>query len=485
MYLSIANLCQLISNARCVRYNREGVPFPEPPYRKEYSLLPIVTIGHEAQPGATLWLLSTGDDERDAAHVVEAFQRGARFFVLEEKHLSFLQQLSPSERVGLEAVIVPNVIEAFYSTATLWRTQAIMPVVAITGSVGKSTTKAMLETIFTNDGVHVFAAPGTQTTVREVALNIFNLSSKHMTAIFEVGVSKAGEMARCMQLLQPTMALITAVDAEHLHDLGSIDAVAEEKLQIFSQFSPSQIGIICGDYPQLSRRFFSHPVARYGIKGRKNVVVAKKIRTVVCNNHGLATRFLLKLYDREAEITLPGNHIGVVYAALAASTVSYFLHTPFEVLTSGLEKFRPVAGRFQVLELAAGRGILVNDSGNSSPASVRAAVTAFHGMHNHDRKIAVLGPMRELGERSVYWHRQIGRDLYNARSITHLVLIATESHEIARTAPATMKVSYVDNWQQAEQVLTSLMTDEPSLVLAKGSEHDGLGILVDRIMKHS
>ncbi|MGD1997541.1 MAG: Mur ligase family protein [Candidatus Dependentiae bacterium] len=487
MQLSIAHLCQLIPGSECLRYNREGVPFPEPPHRKQYSLLPIITNPERAEPGSTYWALpgKSEGNAHGAEHVVAAARRGARFFVLEKEHLPLLKELPPSERVGLEAIIAPNVEEAFYSVASLWRRQAMMPMVAITGSVGKSTTAAMLKTIFTNDGVSIFATDGAQTTVRDVARSILHISTDQVAGVFEVGVSRPGEMAKCMQLLQPSLGIVTAVDADHLHDIGSIEAVAEEKLQLFSQFTPSQIGMVCGDYPLLAKRCYAHPVVRYGLKGRKNVITAKEVRTVVCNDHSLATRCRLKVYDQEADITLPGNHIGVVYAALAASAVCYFMHTPFEVVVEGLQKFKPIAGRFQVLDLPKARGLLVNDSHNANPASVRAAVSAFHDMHQYDRKITVLGEMADLGDRGVYWHRQIGRDLFKARSITHLILVGEQAHEVARTAPVTMKVTCVQTPAEARAIVEPLIQEEAALVLVKGSEQMGLGSVVDELLSVS
>lgn len=484
MHLSIAHLCQFIANSECLRYNREGVPFPEPAHRKNYSLLPVVTNSERAVPGATFWALPPRheNDQHGATQVVAAFHRGARFFVLQQEHLSYLNELSPAQRVGLEVIVVPDTEEGFYSVASLWRRQAMMPMVAITGSVGKSTTTAMLKTIFSNDGVNIFTTDGAQTTVRDVARSLFHLTNDHVAGVFEMGVSRPGEMEKCMQMLQPSMGLITAVDADHLRGIGSIEAVAEEKIKLFSQFTPSQIGMVCGDYPLLAKRFYSHPIVRYGLKGRKNVITAKDVRVVVCNDHSLATRCRLKVYDQEADITLPGNHIGVVYAALAASAICYFMHTPFEVVVEGLQKFKPIAGRFQVLDLPRARGLLVNDCHNANPASVRAAVNAFHDMHQHDRKIAILGDMQELGERGVYWHRQIGRDLFKARSITHLVLVGNEAHEVARTAPATMKVTCVKTSDEAKAIVSPLIEEEPSLVLVKGSHGMGLGQLVDELL---
>lgn len=480
MQTSISFLTQTISSSSYLCYDADGVPSTQPSHLINYSLLPIVSQGAQVADGGTLWVLST--DENDIKKQLnEACARGARVIICAPEHQSYIDELSLGQRAHLEVVLVPQPAEALVVAARAWRAQCMLPIVGITGSVGKTTTKHMLATIFTTDNLPVFVSSGDQRSEAGIALNILHITDKHVTAIFELGVDAAGAMKKLVDLLQPTLGVITSVSAAHLRGLGSVNEVAAEKRSIFSQFSPSQIGIICGDYPLLTSCAYQHPVVRFGLK-YKNLVTAKQVTVFTQPDGSLATRCVLKVYDHEQEIILPGNHIGTVYAALAASAVCYFLHTPFTAIIAGLQAFIPVSRRFEMRELRGGRGTVVDDAYTANPESVKAALHAVHSMAS-PQKIAVLGDMADLGTKQYFWHRHVGRELIKTRSISQLVLVGQLARAIGPVAPATMDVSCVDDWQQAHEELDRLMAPRDNLVLVKGSRSVGLSHLVDRLVE--
>lgn len=479
MHASISFLCSIIPQSFYYQYDAQGALAQATAHLANYSLLPIVTASRDVCDGATFWALPQ-DRVRTAQCVGEAIDKGVRVIVIEDKDRSYLDTLTPEKRVGLEVVVVPDAREALLVAAKAWRGQCMLPIVGITGSVGKTTTKQMLATIFQADNLPVFVSSGIQNTVEGIALNILHLTDKHMAGIFEVGINQPGEMEELVSLLQPTMGVITAVSPAHLHGLGDVSAVAHEKQQLFSQFSPSQIGIVCGDYPLLAKSFYSHPVVRFGLK-TNNMVTAKKTKVTKREDGSLGTTCVLKIYDQMQEVVLPGHHAGIVYAALAASSVAHFLHTPFETIVAGLQAFVPVHGRFEMRSLRDGRGTLVDDCHNTSPESMKAALHAVHVMDTYPRKIAVLGDMHELGKRGQFWHRHVGRELIKTRSISQLVLVGQLARSIGRVAPATMEVAHADSWQEARKHLNDMLTPKDNLVLINGARGDGLSNLVSEL----
>ena len=210
------------------------------------------------------------------------------------------------------------------------------------------------------------------------------------------------------------------------------------------------------------------------------MVTAKKVEPFIREDGSLATRCLLKVYDYEQCIELPGHHLGIVYAALAASTICYFLHTPFEVIVEGLQAFQPLERRFALRALRDGRGTVVDDALDANPESVKAALHAVHTMRS-EQKIAVLGDMQNLGTKQYFWHRHVGRELIKARSISQLVLVGQYARAIGPVAPATMDVMYAQDWQDAHDHLTNVLAPDDNLVLVKGARELRLGKLVDKL----
>ena len=478
MQASVSFLCNTLSKSRYFVFDQNGIPEEHAPHVASYSLLPIVSRGSDVSQGATLWLFDT---PQAAIHLSYACAQGVRVVVCSQLQRPLIDALSPEQRAGLEVVEVEDSNDALLVAARAWRGQCMLPIVGVTGSVGKTTTKHMLGTIFAQDNLPIFISSGNQSTLEGLALNILHITDKHVAAVFEIGINERGEMEQLVDLLQPTMGAITSVSAAHLHGLGSVQEVALEKRKIFGSFSPSQIGIVCGDYPLLTGTAYQHPVVRFGLK-YKNMVTAKKVEVFTQKDGSFATRCLLRVYDYEQEVVLPGHHVGIVYAALAASTIAYFLHTPFETIVAGIRSFVPLSNRFEMRSLRDGRGTVVNDACNANnPESMKAALHAMHTMHA-PQKIAVLADMNDLGTKQYFWHRHVGRELIKTRSISQLVLVGQLARAIGPVAPATMDVSYVNNWEQAHDQLGDLLAPKDNLVLVKGSPDLGLNRLVEKLV---
>ena len=480
MQVTISFLCQTLSGSRYFRYNEAGVVSSEKPFSVTYGLLPIIHEADHALDGSTLWVRS--GQENIPALLEKALERHVRLIVCEQAVYDELDKLPAQGRAHLDVLVVENSDEALVTTARAWRALSTLPVIAITGSVGKTTTKHMLASIFDRENVPVYTAHGNNCTLEGIALDLLHITSEHALAFFELGSKSFGNIEQLALLVQPTMGLITNASHANLGNFKSIHSISQEMRSLFKHFKPSQIGIICGDDDLLTPYAFINPTVRFGTRIR-NHIRANRIKTIMQDDDTIATQCVLTVYDQQQKIILQGNHISTVYAALGAAAICHFLNAPFQVIVDGLESFRALPGRFQPLSLGVAPGVLINDAHTTNPESMKAAISAIHGMSQFENKIAILGDMTGLGEKEGFWHRQIGRDLGKTRSINELVLVGERAKRIGETAPVYMGVHYAKDWHEAQEAAQSLTQPDDNLVLVKGHNAQ-LGNLVKALAAH-
>jgi UDP-N-acetylmuramoyl-tripeptide--D-alanyl-D-alanine ligase len=296
---------------------------------------------------------------------------------------------------------------------------------------------------------------------------------EHTVGIFEVGISKRGEMAQAVQMLKPTSAAITFIGHSHSEGLGSLADICFEKRQIFKLFKSESVGVINGDQPVIAHVGYQHPVIKFGSKST-NQIQARKIR--VASDR---TDFVLKIYKNKFNVSLNNPHDGAVYHALAAAALAMLLHIDCQTIVQGISMPIAVGGRFQQLPLAAGNGTVIHDAYNASPESVKAALLAVENIKTDAYKVAILGDMLELGVDSMFWHRQVGRFLRKTPSIQEVVLVGAQIKAAQQLMPPTIKCSMVDTIDQAIALIKS--KKQELLVLVKGSRGMALERVVDSL----
>jgi UDP-N-acetylmuramoyl-tripeptide--D-alanyl-D-alanine ligase len=404
-------------------------------------------------------------------YIEHALKKGACGVMIEEQKQSIIDNIK-SLLLDKVIIIVFDTHKALIALATQWRLQFTYPVIAITGSVGKTSTKELLATILRVHNKKYLVSQGNQNTRIGVSLNILKMRLEHEVAIFEVGVNKRGEMAELAHIIKPTTALITTIGHSHMEGLGSLHDIALEKRDIFKYFSEESIGIINGDLPILSQVSYAHPMVKFGSK-TTNQIQARKIR--VAGSH---ISFVLKIYKEKFSIVLKQPHTGSVNNTLAATAAAYLLQIPTSVIVQVIQNPVCIPGRFEQCVLHKGKGgIIINDCYNANPESMKAALLALQQIETKAQKIAILGDMLELGVNSPFWHRQLGRFLRKVPSLKHVILVGSLVHWTKRAAPVGLKIDLVSTWQDAIHKLEEKL-DQESVVLIKGSRAMGLGNLV-------
>ena len=408
--------------------------------------------------------------------IVSALEKGAAGILCQESGLGYIQKFTDQDALKKTCImIVPDTTKALCMLAHAWRKQFSYPVVAITGSVGKTSTKEYLAYIMKANKKNYIVSQGNQNTFIGIALTMLSMRDDHDGAIFEIGIDKAGQMKEKAALVDPTIAIITSVGHSHMEGIGSLGNIASEKRDIFSSFKESNIGIINGDQAVLSSMGYPHPIVKFGFK-LSNQVQARK---VVIDSNG--SSFILKLYDQKVSLTLPVIHKGALMNQLAAVSGAHFLGVSFPIILDSLKNLPLVNQRFVLHTLA--QHSLIDDCYNASPESMKSALLAFELISTNQKKIAILGDMYELGSDSAFWHRQIGRFLRKITSLDILVLVGSEVKQMIRFIPDRVLVISVATWHEAIIEIDRLLAESPSLLLVKASRGMALNNIVDHVLK--
>lgn len=380
---------------------------------------------------------------------------------------------------NIMVLAVPDTMKALVSLAKAWRNTLQIPIVGITGSVGKTSTKEMIGSILKQAGINAYVSYKNQNTIIGVSLNLMKVTLEHTCAVFELGINDQGEMSDLVDIVRPTVALITTITHAHAERIGTLEDIAREKRNIFKFFSPTNVGIISGDTPLLTNTSYPHPIARFGTK-TSNHVQARKINIIEKDANSLVTTFVLKWYDKKSTVTLPTHHRGMINNALAAATLAYHLNIPFQAVIKGLENYEGTSQRFEIKKVIKTNSTFINDCYNANPESMKAALIAFDQLKSSGKKIAVLGNMLELGDRAIYWHRRIGRLLRQLKSIDTLILVGDLAQHMAYSIPSSVEINMAQNWQEAYSKLdTKISHEKDSLVLVKASQGMALTKLIE------
>jgi UDP-N-acetylmuramoyl-tripeptide--D-alanyl-D-alanine ligase len=280
-----------------------------------------------------------------------------------------------------------------------------------------------------------------------------------------MGMSERGEIARLTEIAAPTVGVITNVAPAHLLTMKSLGAIARAKGELFAALQPGSLAVINLD----DERVAAIPVAN-GVQRRTyGLVAAADVRAGEIRPEGAEVRFVLHAAGeaRPLRLPVPGRHN--VSNALAAAAAALGMGRTLDDIVAGLEAFAPAKGRMEATLLSDGI-VLIEDTYNANPLSVKAALVALDEMGGSGERIVVLGDMLELGESSAELHREVGA--FAAAHCDRLFLLGPESREIAAGARsagmATTRVSSCASHDAAAQAL--IQSARPGdRILIKGS----------------
>ncbi len=334
------------------------------------------------------------------------------------------------------------------------------PVVAVTGSNGKTTTKNLIGLVLSEAGP-TLVAPASYNNLIGVSLSILRFSAKDRAAVFELGTNRPGEIRPLARLCRPSLAVITNIGPAHLGRFGSLEMIAAEKAQVMDELEGEKTVFFNADDSRAAALAVRAPGETIGF----GFTAAARVRPLKVRYFPGGVRFRATLRGGELAIEspLPGRHN--LFNLLAALAVGDHLGVEPEALQAAARRAVLPPGR---LERSIIRGLeIINDAYNANPGSMAAALETWLGMECAGRRIMVSGDMNELGEFSADAHRDWGRKLAGS-PIDYLIFLGPHSREAARAAGAPPRVETADNCRQAAEILSRNLRPGDS-VLLKGS----------------
>ena len=309
---------------------------------------------------------------------------------------------------GLPALVVPDARIALGELAAGWRAQFKLPLIAVTGSNGKTTVTQMVASILrAHAGDDALSTQGNLNNDIGVPLTLFNLRAHHRIAVVELGMNHPGEIAYLSKLAQPTVALVNNAQREHQEFMGTVEAVAYENGAVLQALPLEGVAVFPADedFTPVWREL-SSPRVQSGFAMAP--ASDAKVRAAVVVWQSGAWQFTLKTPEGTAPVRLhiAGRHN--VKNALAATACALAAGVPLVTVAQGLVAFEPVKGRSRALVLHTARGeiTLVDDTYNANPDSVRAAIDVLAELPAP--RLLVLGDMGEVGNQGPEFHAEVG-----------------------------------------------------------------------------
>lgn len=416
-------------------------------------------------------LKGTKTDGHD--YIREAFLKGATAVMVEHLPANW-PQLSP-------VMMVENCIDALYGLALFRRIQSRAKVVAVTGSVGKTSTKDMLNIAFSNFGLTHYSF-GNNNNEIGAPLSLARMPKDAEFGIFELGMNHSGEIGPLSKLVRPAVAIITTVAEVHIENFKSTQEIAAAKAEIFEGMDKEGTAILNAD-----NEYFDYLVKK--ARSRKLKVISfgesedADIRLIEHKDKLKKSFIHANVFGREIgfDIAARGKHMAL--NALSVLAAVHALELDIEDVAASLSSFSAGAGRGQIQQLSLGNKniTLIDDSYNASPLSMRAALENLGAIEAKGRRIAVIGDMIELGEKSLLLHLALEADILR-NHIDKVYTIGPSTGKLLERLPKTIQGKSFTSVENIIEALPGELKNHDT-VLIKSSHGTGLYKLAEKLNK--
>jgi UDP-N-acetylmuramoyl-tripeptide--D-alanyl-D-alanine ligase len=363
-------------------------------------------------------------------------------------------------------LVVTNTLVAYQTLGRWWRDRFAIPVIAITGSVGKTTTKELIAAVLGKFGA-VLKTEANYNNEIGVPKTLLGLNAEHDFAVIEMGMRGRGEIACLAQIARPDIGIITNVGTAHIERLGSREAIAEAKCELLAEMPKTSTAVLNADNPLLiatAQTVWSGQTLTYGL--HSGDLLGKIIDLD-----------LLAVDGMTLPLPLSGEHNALNY--LAALAIAKLLNLDWAKLAQGVQVTLP-DGRARRLELESDI-VLLDETYNASPESMSASLQLLMQTPGQ-RHLAVLGPMRELGNYSLELHRQVGQKVREL-ALDQLLILDTgpDGAAIADGAFPFPSQQFASHADLVDYLRASLQPGDR--VLFKASHAIGLQQVVEQLVK--
>ena len=419
-----------------------------------------------------------GDVHDGHDFVSAALDKGAAVAVVAK---SYRQNFLADARL----LVVDNVLEALVDLAKASRARLGGKVIAVTGSVGKTSTKEALRAVLGAQG-ETHASAASFNNHWGVPLSLARCPASAHYAIFEIGMNHAGEIEPLVKMVRPHVAIVTTVEPVHLEFFSGVEEIADAKAEIFTGLEPGGAAVLNIDNAQFARlkqRAEEVGVSRvvsFGVNAKADARLIDVSLHPTCS----AVHASILGDDVTYKIAVPGKHIAMnSLAVLAASSLT---GADLALSALALAQIKPATGRGvrENLTVASGAAALIDESYNANPASMAAALTVLGQakIGSRGRRIAVLGDMLELGPSGPALHRGLA-DAIAANRIDAVFCCGPLMRHLWEALPSAQKGGYADDSAALEsQVVSALGAGD--VIMIKGSLGSRMKLIVTSLQKH-
>ena len=388
-----------------------------------------------------------------------------------------------SQPVDGPHVLVDDTFAALQALGRASRARSRATILGVTGSVGKTSTKeALYAALDRNRPGKVHRSVKSYNNHTGVPLSLSRMPRDCEFAVFEMGMNNRGEIRALTAQVRPHLALITAIAPAHIENLGSEEAIADAKAEIFEGLEPGGVAIVPNDTPHRDRlvkaaRRYAERIITFG-SGDADVHAMHAVSV-----EGGGSLIGAELLERELTFTISQAGEHWVSNSLAVLAAVEAVGADVALAGLALADLGGLKGRGErhVIRLDAGEALLIDESYNANPASMAATLKSLGAESGALRRIAVLGPMRELGEHGPALHAALAPAILSAR-VDHVILIGGEMRPLSEALSGQVHLSGVDSVDEATDALRRLVRPGDA-ILVKASNSVGLSKLVESMAK--
>jgi UDP-N-acetylmuramoyl-tripeptide--D-alanyl-D-alanine ligase len=433
-----------------------------------------VSIDSRTLAMGDLFFAIKGDAHDGHDHVARAFEAGASATVVSRERAHELAALGP-------VFAVEDTLKAMERLAVAARARSKAKIVAVTGSVGKTTAKEMLRTMLSACGA-THASAASYNNHWGVPLTLARMPVEARFGVFEMGMNHAGEITPLTRMARPHVALVTTIAPVHIEHLGSIEAIADAKAEIVLGLEPHGTAVLNRDAPQFER--LKTTGAARGARVRSfggGADCDAQLLEVEATDGGSRVRARVLAHELAFELGAPGVHMA--QDALGALLAAEALGAELTACAAALRLFSPQKGRGErfMLPMADGPVTIIDESYNANPASMRAALALLAAAKPgpKGRRIAVIGDMLELGPKAAAMHAELAADL-SASKVDLLFGAGPLTRALYEAAPASMRAAWTERSSElTDEVARTLRGGDIAMI--KGSNGSRMGPLVSAL----
>ena len=380
-----------------------------------------------------------------------------------------IAERTPSD--GSAHILVENTPEALRKIAKAYREKFDIPFVGISGSVGKTSTKEIIASVLA-EHFHTHKTQGNFNNALGVPITLFALEETHTAAVIEMGISDFGEMSILAEMAQPDIAVLTNVGKCHLENLKDLEGVLKAKTEMLKYLKKGGTVVLNGDDVNLRKAEIPEGAAviYYGLGGDNDIFA-----TDIKSDHESFTDFTVHTKEGEfkARINSLGNHM--VQNALAAVAVAKTLGLTEKEIVDGLENYRTIGGRANIIKTE--KLIIIDDCYNANPESMKASLKTLSNFDG--RRVALLGDMKELGEKEKELHFEIG-SLAAELNLDLIITVGDLALEMYKAARPKIDAEWYQSIEEAKLYMYENLTIGDT-VLVKASHSMKFDELVELI----